>query len=386
LSTGQIGQTGEFQHVSDDNTLTERIEAVANAEAEDDQLVTVAIPPGEPIETMRERVQEEHAEAEYLNEREEVRKPLKQALEETRRILRDYEETPDHGLVVYVGEVGGDFVTEVFDDLPDPVGGTTFRYANEFDVTPLGPSTSGTNTYGLVVVARESAALGRYDGETIEHVDTVESQVPSKQAAEGGDESRFEGRSQERMEEFFERVGDAVAREFAESPPVDSNPAGSSVSEPGVAGLLVGGSEVVAERFHEGDHLPEPLSGAVSGPFDVEYASESGLRQLVDAAEATDALDVTEARDALERFFDALGDDDRAATGGREEVDEALEYGAVETLLLAESLPAEEVQTLRARAEEKEAGCVVVPEDLDRAERLEEAFDGVGALLRFPVE
>jgi peptide chain release factor 1 len=335
---------------------------------------------------MRGRVEEDHAETEYLNDREEVRKPLKQALEETRRILHDYEETPENGLVAYVGTVEGDLVTKVFDDLPDPVTEATYGYANEFDTTPLEPSTSGTETYGLLVVARESAAIGRYDGETVEHIETVESDVPSKQAAEGATEDRFEGRSQERKAEFFETVGDALSRAFLEAEHGESETDAPAHSDTAVEGLLLGGSEVTAEEFRNGDHLPDRLADVTVGPFSVEYGTESGLRQLVEAAEAAGALDTTDAREALERVLDALAAADESAVGGREDVDDALEYGAVETLLLAESLPAEDVQTLRARAEEEGATCIVVPESLDRAERLQEGFGGVGAVLRFDVE
>ncbi|SFL12368.1 peptide chain release factor 1 [Halogranum rubrum] len=376
--------------MSTQQSLSEDIETVANAEANDDQLVTVAIAPDESLEAVRGRVEEDHAEAEYLNEREEVQKPLKQAMEETRRILHDYEETPENGLVAYAGVVDGDLVTKVFDDLPDPVTETTYGYANEFDTAPLEASTSGTDTYGLVVVARENAVVGRYDGETIERIETIESDVPSKQAAEGGKEDRFEGRSQERKAEFFDSVGESLERAFLNpttgesDPDTDTDaPAHGDVS---VAGLLVGGSEVTVEQFENGGHLPERLADATLGTFNVEYSSETGLRQLVDAAEDAGALDGSDARETLDRFFQALADDDESAVGGREDVDEALEYGAVETLLLADSLPAEDVQTLRARVEEEGGTCVVVPESLDRSERLQEAFDGVGALLRFDVE
>ena len=372
--------------MSTGESLSAEIETIADAEADGEQLVTVAVPADESLEAMRTRVEEDHAEAEYLNDREEVRKPLKQALEETRRILHDYDETPEHGLVAYVGTVEGDLVTKVFDDLPDPVTEATYGYANEFDTTPLEPSTSGTETYGLVVVGRESAVIGRYDGEAIDQIETVESDVPSKQAAEGGKEDRFEGRSQERKAEFFDAVGDTLSRAFLEATYDESETDAPANNDSSIAGLLLGGSEVTVEEFRSGDHLPDRLADVAVGPFSVEYDTESGLRQLVEAAEETDALDTTDAREALERFLDALAADDESAVGGRDDVDEALEYGAVETLLLAESLPAGDVQTLRARAEEEGATCVVVPESLDRAERLQAGFDGVGAVLRFDVE
>lgn len=368
------------------DSLHDRIEAVSNAEADGEQLVSVAIPPEESLEATRRRVEEDHAEAEYLDVREEVRKPLKRALEETRRVLHEYEETPENGLAAYVGVVDTDLVTHVFDDLPTPVSEGTYGYANEFDTDPLTPGAEQTDTYGLLVVSRDSATLGRYDGETIEHVDTVESDVPSKQTAAGGDEDGFHGRSQERADEFYDEVGEAAARVFLDDAPPDAVDDASPGTQFEGEALLVAGSEVTAEQFLEGDHLSEPLADAAVGPFDAEYASEQGLRELVDAAEEAGELGTTDARGALERFFEALEDDEETAIGGREDVDRALELDAVDTLVVADSLPEEEVQSLAERVEEQGGESVVAPEGLDRTERLEAAFDGVGALLRFPIE
>jgi peptide subunit release factor 1 (eRF1) len=225
-------------------------------------------------------------------------------------------------------------------------------------------------------------ALGRYDGTDVEPVETVESDVPSKRAAAGRKEDRFQGRSEERRAEFFDAAGDAAERAFLESTPADP---GESRREPAVAGVLLGGSEVVVERFRDGDHLPGPLAERLVGPFAVEYAAEPGLRRLVDEAEAADALDGADAREALGRFFEAL-DGETPAVGGRADVERALECDAVETLLLSESLPPAEAQPLEERATASGADCVVVPEGLERAERLRESFDGTGALLRFSIE
>lgn len=369
-----------------EHTLRERIQAVSNAEADGEQLVSVAVTPDDSVETMRQRVEESHAEAEYLDVREEVRRPLQRALEGTRRTLHEYDETPENGLAAYVGVVGDDLVEYTFDDLPSPVSTATYTHANEFDTEPLEPPTDDASTVGLLVVARERAVLGRYDGTTVERVTTVESDVPSKQAAAGRTEDRFEGRSDERRDEFFDEVGEAAARAFLDGDGHRVDPDEPPEQElSSVSGLLLGGSGVMVERFRNGHHLPDPFEDAVAGVFDVDYAAEQGLRQLVDTAEAADALATTEAREALGQFFDTLDARDDLAVGGPADVEEALEHEAVERLLIADSYPPEAVRGFETRVQQQGGEAVVVPADLDRAERLRNAFDGVGALLRFPV-
>jgi peptide chain release factor 1 len=362
--------------MSDTSDISERIESVATTSADGEQLVSVAVSTDEPIGEKRRAVREDVAEAEYLNVHEEVRKPLRRAVEAVKDSLDEYEETPENGLAVYAGVVGTDLVTYVFDDLPNPIRTGTYEYANEFDTTPLAANTEGTDTHGLLIVARESAVVATYDGEAIETLETVESDVPSKQAAEGRKEDRFQGRSEERAKEFFAAVGTAAERAFLKT--------GTDTREPAVEGVILGGSEVMGERFLDEDVLPEPLDDEIVGPFTVEYASETGLRRLVDEASAADAFDDTEARETLDRLFDAL-DGDEPAVGGLDDVERALEHDAVETLVVADSVRPSVAQSLQKRTEEADGDCVVVPSDFERAERLEEAFDGVGALLRFRI-
>lgn len=201
----------------------------------------------------------------------------------------------------------------------------------------------------------------------METLETLDSDVPGKTRAGGQSADRFRRRREERKREFFDEVGDVADREF---------------DDPNAVAL--GGTNVTVDAFQDGDHLPGWLADRVAAVYDVEYAGERGLERLAEQARG-EALDIHEdARAALDEFFDRLPDDEVAY--GREDVDDALTYGAVGTLLVAESLPAAEREEYAARAEDEDGDYVVVPEGGERGERFAEAFDGVGALLRFPFE
>ncbi|MBX0293445.1 Vms1/Ankzf1 family peptidyl-tRNA hydrolase [Haloarcula nitratireducens] len=369
----------ESTHADD---LRNRIEAVETASADTDRLLSVAVPATEPLGETLEDIEEDHAEASYLDTDETTQTHVREALDEIKRILNDYDETPTNGLVVYAGVVDGDLRTYVFDDPPESVTESVYERSNEFDASPLDATVAeaaDAGTHGLLVVARESAVFGRYDAESVELVDEIESDVPSKQSATGRSEESFQDRSEERAGEFFDAVGDAAQRVFLP----EADVAGET-PDPDIDRLVVGGSEVMAEQFHDGDHLHERLEERVVGPFEVSYASEQGLRELVDAAENAEALDVTDARDTVERFFGELDDGDEAVYGP-DDTEEALEEGAVETLLVSDSLDPAEAQELSKRASETGADTVTVPTGYDRGERFDDGFEGVGALLRYPV-
>lgn len=356
--------------------LRERIESVEDASADRTSLVTVAIPPEEDLEAVRNRIEHDHAESEY-GDSGPTNQFVEEGLEELRNTLRDYEETPDNGLVVYAGIVDDELVEFVFDDLPSPIDEFVYEQSNEFDTEPLESMTEPSATYGLLLVERGGAVLGRLEGEEVVPVGTMENEVAEEtpslddapEEAEGG---ALEDRQAEWKEGFFDDVADAAEREFLGDEPVD--------------GLLIGGTEITVEEFTGDDRLDHRLQDLLAGTYSVEYASEQGLRQLAERAESklTEAEDLP-AREALDEFFDRL-DDDEEVVYGRETVDEALTYDAVETLLLSESVPAEEASELAERAEEIEADHVIVPTDIERGEQFEEGFEGYGALLRFEIE
>ncbi|MCL7418954.1 MAG: peptide chain release factor 1, partial [Halalkalicoccus sp.] len=174
--------------------LRERIEAVKEASADRTALVTVAIPPEEDLEAVRNRIERDHAQSEYGNSGP-TNSDVEESLEELRGVLREYETVPENGLVAYVGVVDEEQVEYVFDDFPTPIEGFAYEQSNEFDTEPLESMTEPSATYGLLVVERGKAALGRLEGEAVVPVDTMENEVAEEtpsldnapEEADGGD-------------------------------------------------------------------------------------------------------------------------------------------------------------------------------------------------------
>ncbi|WP_435098860.1 Vms1/Ankzf1 family peptidyl-tRNA hydrolase [Halarchaeum sp. P4] len=343
----------------------ERIEAVENASADGDRLVSVAVPHDDSLGSWLERVEEAHAEAEYLDG--EASGPLTQAFERAVRALHDVAETPEDGLVVYAGVVDGDLETYVFTDPPGRVEEGLFEHGNAFDTTPLERHDSGAQTVGLVVVERGGAALGRLDGDGVHTLETFESEVPGKTRAGGQSADRFRRRREERKREFFGSVGEAAGREFDDPDAV-----------------VLGGTHVTVEAFRAGDYLPDRLAARVAGTYAVEYAGPRGLEQLAAKARGDVTAAHEDAQRALSEFFGRLPDGE--VTYGRERVEEALTYGAVDRLLVAEAVDAATRERYAEQAADEGGELVVVPAAVEGGERFATAFDGVGALLRFPVE
>lgn len=139
-----------------------------------------------------------------------------------------------------------------------------------------------------------------------------------------------------------------------------------------VDGLFLGGTAVTVEAFDDGDYFDHRLEDLLVDSFHVEYANEQGLRQLAEKAEAIE--ESLAACDALGDFFAALHAEDEPVAYGPEKTDRALEFDAVETLLVSER---RSIESLRERVQGEGGDCVMVPMGIDRGERFAEAFGGI---------
>ncbi|MFB6069302.1 MAG: peptide chain release factor aRF-1 [Halobacterium sp.] len=345
----------------------DRLDAVAGDGTE---LVSVTVPPDATVQAVRSRVAAEHAEAANIKS-DRTRNRVRRALDRLQRSLRQYESTPEHGLAAYAGVVDGDLVSAVFDDLPAPIPESTYHCDDHFDLTAVEAAVAPGDTTGLVVVERGGAAIGELAGDHVRPVRRLDSQVMGATRAGGQSAQRFARERERQKHEFFEAVADTANDAF--------------LGPDSVSRLAVGGTLSTAKAFVNGGYLDHRLVDRLVGTFAVEYANARGLEQLVDAAsrELLDA-EARAARECLDDFFAGLRDDD-AVTYGLEDVERAAEFGAVDSALVASNLPEEERAGVERAVDAQGGETYVVSTGTERGARFADAFGGVGALLRFPV-
>lgn len=351
--------------------LHDRIDELASLEGEGTQLVSLAIPPEKSIRTIRSRIVDEHAAAANIKD-DRTRDNVQTALDRLYAELQAYQETPESGLAVYVGVVDGDLTVATFDDLPTSVATSLYRCDSEFDLGPLQAAAQPEDSYGLLVIERGAATLGRLAGDAIIPINSIESQVMGKSRAGGQSAQRFERERERQLHEFFTVVGKQASRAFIDS-------------DGPIEGLVIGGTMITADQFTDGDYLDHRLKERVLGTYGVEYATKQGLDELVD--KARDKImdeSQTAARSALDEFYSRLRNGDRVAYGD-DEVRTALSYGAVDVCLIADSTDREQRIELEEAVADQGGQTVIVPTVFDGGQQFDAAFGGVGALLRFPI-
>ena len=110
---------------------------------------------------------------------------------------------------------------------------------------------------------------------------------------------------------------------------------------------------------------------------------EAGL-QFENAEDVLSGVERRREREALDRFFTALGQDGDVACGA-EETRTALDYRAVDVLLVTDARPPAEIRELEAATTDQGGECLVMSTDTDRGAQFDTAFGGLGALLRFRI-
>jgi len=306
------------------------IEDLKEYEGSGTQLVTIYIPPDKQISSVVAHVTQEHSEASNIKSKQ-TRTNVQDALTSIKDRLRYYDTyPPDNGIVIFSGAVdagGGqtDMVTKVLESPPDPIQSFRYHCDSDFLTEPLEGMLSDKGLFGLIVLDRREANVGWLKGKRVEPVKSASSLVPGKQRKGGQSAQRFARLRLEAIDNFYQEVAEMANDLFVPQ-------------RHELDGILVGGPSPTKDEFLDGDYLHHELQDHVVGKFDVSYTDESGLYDLVDAAQDVLAdQEVMKDKKQMEEFFENLHTGD-LATYGFEQTRRNLVMGSVDRLLISEDL------------------------------------------------
>jgi peptide chain release factor subunit 1 len=216
-------------------------------------------------------------------------------------------------------------VTKVLENPPRPIESFRYHCDSNFLTGPLAEMLADEGLFGLIVLDRREANVGWLRGKRVEPVKSASSLVPGKQRKGGQSAQRFARLRLEAIDNFYQEVAGMANDLFVpERHDLD--------------GILVGGPSPTKDEFLDGDYLHHELQDEVLGKFDVAYTDESGLYDLVDAAQEVLAdQEIMKDKAEMEEFFEELNRGERAAYGFAP-TRQNLMMGAVDRLLLSEDL------------------------------------------------
>lgn len=361
--------------LTNQSTLTTQLTTIESLTGTNTDILSITYPPAKSIADLRTRLENEYAQAEHIQS-DTTRKHVQKAIKKALRITRQYQHTPDTGLAIFTGVIDSELHAYVFDStvLPAPIQATTYTCDSAFHTTPVRDVITTGDTYALIVIERGNAIIGELRGEQLITHHEVESHVMGKSRAGGQSAQRFARDRERQLNDFFQDTARILTDKFVTD------------GDCSVDGVVVGGSLGTAKRFVRDDVLDHRLRDSVVGVYSVEYATLQGLRQLVKQARES-LTESSHARvfDVLDQFKSELATGGESVTYGYDHVQTACEYNAVETLLISDCYTDTHTDIMTDVAD-CGGDVVVVPTGTDRGETFTQAFNGIAAVLRFPIE
>jgi len=180
----------------------------------------------------------------------------------------------------------------------------------------------------------------------------------------------------------FERIRDGLAKEFYRK--IADCMKDFFFSLPRLKGILIGGPIPSKEEFLADGQLNNTLKDKIIATKDLGNTDESGLEDLVKLSQdELSKQEIIKEQKILEKFFQRLGKEDKVAYK-KEDVDKALKYGAVQTLILSNKLHKSVISELSQKAQSISAEVEFVSTETPEGAQFFN-LGGMGALLRFEV-
>ena len=116
---------------------------------------------------------------------------------------------------------------------------------------------------------------------------------------------------------------------------------------PNVAGLILAGSADFKTVLSESDHFDPRLQAVVLGVVDVSYGGENGFNQAIElSADILSNVKFVQEKRLIGKFFEEISQDTSKYVFGVNDTLACLDMGAVETLLVWESLDCDRYELL----------------------------------------
>lgn len=338
------------------------------------ELVTVYIPADYDVNAVQRQLEGEKSTAKNIKSTT-TRNNVTEALEKIVRYLKGLKQTPPNGLALFAGNISkveGQTDLQIWDIEPiQPLKIRMYRCDKEFILDPLRAMLEVTEVFGLIVMDRKEATIGMLEGKRIEVLQKMSSGVPSKVRAGGQSSQRFHRITEGLVKDFYKRIAEQAKIFFYDMPKLK--------------GIIIGGPIPTKDEFIDEEFLPTKLREKIIGRVDIGDVDESGLKELVEKSrDILEGQEIVREKKILENFFEHLGEKPETTFYKEADVRKALQYGAVELLIISKDYDKNLTREFLDLAENAGSEVEIVSTETTEGEQFNN-LSGVGALLRFKV-
>ena len=351
------------------------INNLKNVRGRHTELISVYIPVGYDILKTIQQLSSEQQTASNIKDKR-TRQNVQDSLEKLIRHLRLYKNTPPNGLAAFAGNLSENeskVDIQVFSiELPMPLTVKMYRCDQTFVLEPLEQQLEHDLVYGLIVMDKREGTIGLLKGNYIEKLHNLTSGVPGKYKTGGQSSARFQRLREQAAKEFYLRIAEVVNKEF--------------LAKKEIKGIILGGPGPTKNEFLDGPYINNEVKKKFVGVKDITYTDEFGLEELVEkSSDLLSKESMTSEKEILNKFFSMLSTNAKLVVYGLKDVEKALEYTAINTLIICENAIEDKLaEELEEKASESNAKTEIVGETSQEGKQFKN-LGGVGAILRFPI-
>eukprot|EP01069_Polyplicarium_translucidae_P012106 Polyplicarium_translucidae@DN474_c0_g1_i1.p1 len=293
-------------------------------------MISLMIKPKEEVSRFSRMLAEEYGTASNIKSRVN-RLSVLSAITSTQQKLKLYNRTPTNGLVLYCGTViseeGKEKKVNMDFEPFKPINTSMYLCDNRFHVEALKELLESDDKFGFIIMDGNGALFGTLQGNTREVLHRFTVDLPKKHGRGGQSAMRFARIRLEKRHHFVRKVAETAVQMFI------------AADRPTVTGLVLAGSAEFKNDLAQSDMFDQRLASRVIKIVDVSYGGDNGFNQAIELSlDALANVKFVQEKKLIGRFFEEVAQDTGRYIFGVQETLTALEMGAVETLIVFESL------------------------------------------------
>nr|3E20_B Chain B, Eukaryotic peptide chain release factor subunit 1 [Schizosaccharomyces pombe]3E20_C Chain C, Eukaryotic peptide chain release factor subunit 1 [Schizosaccharomyces pombe]3E20_H Chain H, Eukaryotic peptide chain release factor subunit 1 [Schizosaccharomyces pombe]3E20_K Chain K, Eukaryotic peptide chain release factor subunit 1 [Schizosaccharomyces pombe] len=301
------------------------VKQLINCHGNGTSMITLIIPPGEQISRYSNMLAEEYGTASNIKSRVN-RLSVLSAITSTRERLKLYNKVPDNGLVIYCGEVimEGNKTRKLNIDFEPfkPINTSQYLCDNKFHTEALAELLESDQRFGFIVMDGHQTLYGVVSGSAREVLQRFTVDLPKKHGRGGQSALRFARLRDEKRHNYVRKVAEGAVQHFITD------------DKPNVAGIVLAGSADFKTELGQSDLFDQRLQSRIIKTVDVSYGGDAGFNQAIElAADTLSNVKYVQEKKLIQRFFDEISLDSGKYCFGVVDTMNALQEGAVETLL-----------------------------------------------------
>ncbi|XP_010442197.1 PREDICTED: eukaryotic peptide chain release factor subunit 1-1 [Camelina sativa] len=308
------------------------IKSLEAARGNGTSMISLIMPPRDQVSRVTKMLGDEYGTASNIKSRVN-RQSVLGAITSAQQRLKLYNRVPPNGLVLYTGTIVNEEgkekkVTIDFEPFR-PINASLYLCDNKFHTEALNELLESDDKFGFIVMDGNGTLFGTLSGNTREVLHKFSVDLPKKHGRGGQSALRFARLRMEKRHNYVRKTAELATQYYI-------NPA---TSQPNVSGLILAGSADFKTELSQSDMFDPRLAAKILNVVDVSYGGENGFNQAIElSAEILANVKFIQEKRLIGKYFEEISQDTGKYVFGVEDTLNALESGAIETLIVWENL------------------------------------------------